>query len=897
MSQKRGDDDFRQEILAHIEIETDRLVEQGIDRETAAAQARRAFGSVMNTQERFYEARHWVWFEHLFRAARQALREMKSSPISTATIVLSLAFGIGFSTAIFSLADQALLRTLPVQEPDRLVQLDWKGRFVGTGMGSIGYGSLIPYPLYRDLRAENDVFTEIFGRSSADVHLTLGGESQPASVELVTGSFFPALGVKPALGRLLATSDDQQRDGHPVLVLSYDFWQSQTGGDPNIVGQTVRINGYPMSVVGVAEAGFRGMDNFQTPAVWVPMMMKRRVTPALGGLDERRARFMHVFGRLKPGVGVAEAKAQLQPWFKAYLEADTQREGWPLLSAQQSSEYLASTLDLLPGGQGDTSLQTYLMEQPILILVACTSLILLLACLNVANLSLARALARRRTIALRSALGASRWRIVAERLVESAMIAGIGCLLGTALASPLIQALLSFLPQIAVSGSAFVADLDLRVLAFAIGITAFTTVLCGVGPALYAASVRPVVAIKEQAAAVAGGLGLRKALVVAQFALALLLLIGAGLFARTLGTLRAQGPGFSTNNLLMFRVSPINDGYAPAEGKQVVKRLLAGIRSLPDVANAGALRMEMLRLGGWNNAVTVDAGERIATKNLGMNAVTPGLFSTFGVRITRGRDFDDHDDREGNDFDIRSAIVNEEFVQQYLPNRNPIGARIGFGDEPGADTSIEIVGVVSSFHNWRLREAEPLVFFPMWEVAVTEGTFYVRSRSSSEETARSLRAAVARIDPALTVYSMRTIDHQLDRLLNTERLLATLAITFASVATFLAMIGLYGVLSFSAVRRTREIGIRLALGSSSGAASGLIVREAAWLAMIGAAIAIPSAWLLGRFVESQLFGVRPMDAPTIGFAAGILVAVCLVAAAIPARKAGRVDPLTTLRAD
>ncbi len=833
-------------------------------------------------------------FGSILRDLRFASRKLVQSPGVTAAIVVSLALGIGFNTAIFSLADQALVRTLPITEPERLVQLDWNGRFVGNGMGNVGIGSLIPYPLYRDLREENEIFEDMLGRAPADVHLAIGNESEPASVEIVTGSYFPTLGVRPALGRLLDDTDDLQVDAHPVVVLSYDYWQSRVGGDPSIVGKTTRINGYPMTVIGVAEQGFRGMDWFQSPALWVPMMMKSRVTPVWSGLDERRARFMHAFGRLKPGMGRERAKAGLQPWFKAYLHADTEREGWPQLTEQQTSEYLGSTLDLLPGGQGDTFLRSYIIEKPILILVAATSLILLLACLNVANLSLAKALARRRETALRTALGASRQRILAEQLIESAVLASAGCLAGALLAPPIIRAMLSFLPQFYAAGPALSADLDIRVLLFAAGVTALTTILSGAAPALYAASVRPVTALKEQASSIAGGLGFRKALVVGQFALALILLIGAGLFAQTLGTLRALGPGFSTANLLMFRLSPLNDGYSVPESKPLVRRVLAEVQALPDVEHAGVLRMEMLRLGGWSNPVTVQSDQRIVTEVLGMNAVTPGFFQALAAPITRGRDFNERDSRDDSRWVLRSAIVNEEFVKQYLPNVDPVGARLGIGGRPETVAGAEVVGVVKTFHNFGLREPEPLVFFSLWEISVDGGTFYVRSRSSSE-AAGSIRAAVRRIDPSLTVHSLRSVDDQLDRLLTTERMLATLACAFAVLATFLAMIGLYGVLSFSAAQRTKEIGIRLALGSPRWAASGLIVQEAAVLALVGVGIALPVSWALGRLIETQLFGVRPMDAATIAGAAAVLAVVCIAASAAPARKAGSVSPLEALR--
>ncbi len=895
---KRADEDFRDEIESHIEIEADRLVEEeGLDRAQALDAARRAFGNVTVSRERFYESNRWMWLDTLVRDVRYALRQMRRAPVSTAAIVMSLALGIGATTAIFSLADQALFRALPVAEPDRLVQLDWNGEFVGSGMGSVGRGSLIPYLLYRDLREENDVFEDLFARSPADVHLSAGEESEPATVELVTGSYFPTLGVRPAVGRLLGDLDDSVPDTLAVVVLSYDYWVNRFGADPNVVGRKVRINDYPMTVVGVAEQGFHGIDWNAAPALWVPTMMKSKVTPSMGGLVERRARFLHVFGRLKPGVSREQAQARLQPWFKAYLAADTEREGWPGASEERMQRYLASSLDLLDAAHGPTHVRRQL-EQPVLILLAASAMILLLACLNVANISLARVLARRRTTAMRAALGASRRRVLLEQLVESALLAAVGCTAGALLAPYIGRVLLSYVPQQGAGNLALTTDLDLRVLGFTLAAAALTTIVSGSAPALYAASIRPMEALKRQSGSVAAGLGLRKALVVGQFAIALVLLVGAGLFARTLATLRASGPGFPTTNLLMFRVDPQSDGVDEKTAKPLFRRLLAELRTAPGIDRVGLGRWEMLSGGGWNNPVTlVASGNRSVTDNLSMNAVSPGFFETLGVAVTRGRDFSERDSRDDSEWALRSAIVNEEFVRRYVRGGDPIGARIGMGPRPDTVADIEIVGVVSTFHDVGLREPEPQVFFPLWERSVEAGTFYVRSRGSSSDATSSIRAAATLVDPRLTVVSMRTIDDQLDRLLATERMLTTLASAFAVAATLLAMIGLYGVLSFSAASRTKEIGIRLALGATRWAAGGMIVREAAVLVLVAVAISLPAIWALGRLVESQLFGVEALDAVTVAGAAAILAVVCLGASAIPARRAGSVDPLDALRSE
>lgn len=890
---KREGDDFNEEIKAHIQLETDRLVEEGHSRREAEMAARRGFGNVTGSRERHYEAGRWLLMDNLKADVRYALRRIRKSPVWSATVILSLALGIGFNTAIFSLADQALLRALPVKEPDRLVLLDWNGTFIGGGNGP---EHLIPHLFFRDLRKENDVFEDMFARYATEVQLKTDGEAESAEAEIVSGSYFPTLGVRAAAGRLLGDEDDLQPEAHPVVVLSFDYWKNRLSGDPKIVGKRVLMNNYPMTVVGVAEQGFHGVDWGRAPAIWVPIMMKRVATPSWNALQDRRTRWLNVFGRLKPGVSPEQAKAQLQPWFKAYLMADTQREGWPQTTPAQMRDYLASTLDLLPGAAG-YSFMRGMMRQPMLVLLAATALILLLACLNVANLSLAKALASRRATALRAALGASRRRILIEQLVESALLASAGCLAGVLLAPVVSRVVLSFLPQQGEANVALKSDLDLRVLLFAFAITGLATLLSGAAPALYAASVQPLNALKQQSNAVAGGLGLRKALVVGQFALASILLIGAGLFARTLANFRAQGPGFPTANLLMASVDAAASGLNASESKPLIKRLLTEIQSAPGVEKAGVAQFQLLTGGGFNNPVTVQAKERFVTENMAMNSISPGFFEALGAPIIRGRDFNERDSTDDTKWSFQSAIINEEFAKRYFNNADPLGARVGIGTAPSIVPNIEIVGVVKTFQDFGMRSPEPEIFFPLWQRDVPRGAFYIRARGSSQAAASSIRAVVRRVDPSLSALMFRTVDDQLDRLLISERMLSILAGIFAAVATFLAMIGLYGVLSFSAASRVKEIGVRLALGASRWEAGRVIIREAGVLAVAGLAIALPASWALGRLIESQLFGVRPMDALTIAAAGVILTLVCLIAGAVPARKAALVSPLEALRAD
>ncbi len=899
MSGKRKDQDFYDEIEAHLRLEVEQLISEGMDPGEAALAARRAFGNVTSSRERFYESNRVMWLETLVRTSLYALRQMMGAPVSTAVILISLTLGVGLNTSMFSLTDQALARSLPIPQPESLVQLQWEGTFVlgGSGMGNVGYGHLIPFPLFRKLEREAPGLEKPFARSSARVHLGTQGGAQPVNAELVTGSFFSSLGIQPALGRLIDGSDDRSPDGHPQVVLSNAFWQSQFGGDPDILGEAVRINGFPMTIIGVAAPGFYGMDWGQPTAVWIPMMMKARVTSGWTGFEEHRARFAQVYARLPIGATREQIQQRLAPWFQDYLLTDTQRSDWPVVTEDQLLGFLDSKLRLLSGAQGQAHLAKR-MERPMLILLGAAGLVLLLGCLNVANLSLARALTRRRATALRTALGASRRHILGESLVESAIFAVLGTGLG-ALSAPWVSRFTLALLLEGTSGRvAISANLSGRVLLFTVVLTGLITILAGMAPAFFAASVHPIGALRQGGAGAAHGVHLRKVLVVGQFALALILLIGAGLFARTLGTLRSGGPGYPTDNLLMFRISPANDGYDRVEAKVLLRRIQERLRQLPDTAEVGLAAWEMLTGGGWNNPVTVaTAGGRIATdQSLPMNGVTPGFFDALGVSLLYGRAFT-AGEVTSDKWAPSVAIVNQEFVDRYLEGASPLGDHLAFGTAPDADPRIEIVGVVQSFRDFRLREPEAMIFFPLWQLMPDNATFFLRTRTASETAGETLRKSIRDLDPALTVLSLRTLDDQLDRLLLKERLLATLVSTFAILATLLAMIGLFGVLSFSAERRTKEMGIRRALGATRWSTGALILREAMALALTGLAVALPASWALGRLIDSQLFGVTSTDLSTIAIASTALLFVALGAAALPAFKIGQLRPLDVLRRD
>jgi predicted permease len=828
--------------------------------------------------------------EQLRYDVRHAVRGLLRDRAFTAIALLSVGLGVGANSAIFSLVDQALFRQLPVREPERLVLLSWNGAFVGSGWGS---GNLQSHPMFKDLKAENQVFDGVFARHPTQVHLSVDGEPAPVNAEIVSGNYFGVLGVRPARGRLFEESDDVQPGAHPVVVVSYDYWKNHLGGREDLVGRKVLVNSFPMSVVGVAAAGFRGMDWGEVPSLWIPTMMKKEATPDFDWLDDRRGRWLHVFGRLKPGLSAAQAQAGLQPWFKAMLEADTRREGWPQVTEEQRRRFLASSLDVLPAAHGRSDLRQRL-EKPLFVLLTATGLVLLLACLNVANLCLARAFARRRETAVRLALGASRGRIVRELLVQSALLALAGAFVGLILAPVVSAGLISFLPD----PVDLRAGVDMRVFAFALAVALSTGLLFGLVPALQASRAQPGFTLKEEASSVAGGMGLRKALVVGQIALALVLLIGAGLFVRTLSNLRAQGPGFDTTNLVTFHVDTARSGYRQPRGERLLLDLLAALRARPDVEHAASSGSRLLGGGSWNTSLTIQSDRRFVTDRVAhINAVSPGFYATLRAPLLAGRDFDERDARTGSETAFRHAIVNESFARRYFGDRSPIGARLGFGNRPDTRTEMEIVGVVKTFSYRGLREVDDQVFVPFLERTNGGSNYYVRTRTHSKQAFASIRAAAAALDPALPVDALRTLDDQLDRALSNERLLAILATAFAALAVILAVVGLYGVTSFVVTRRTREIGIRMALGATREAALWLVMRDTGILVIGGIAIALPAVWGLGRLIESQLFGVGALDGATIAACAALVVLAALAAAAVPASRASSLNPVEALRCE
>ncbi|MBV8842801.1 MAG: ABC transporter permease, partial [Bryobacterales bacterium] len=680
----------------------------------------------------------------------------------------------------------------------------------------------------------------------------------------------------------------------PLVVLSYGFWKTQFASAPDVIGRKVLVNRNPMTVIGVAAPSFRGIDVGEVPSLWIPAAMAAQAIPGFDGQLDRRMRWMQVLGRLRADVTAAQAQAGLQPWFKAMLDEDTRRAGFPRVTAERRKQFLASTLTLTPAPQGHSPLRRRL-AQPLWVLLAATAVLLGLACLNVAGLFIARGSAREREISTRLALGASRGRIGRQLLADSALLAFTGGTLGVLLAPLALQALIGFLPR-DVAANALHATVDLRLLLFTLLVSVVAGVLSGFAPALQTGRNSFILALRERGGTGFGGVRLRKAIVAVQIAFTLVLVTGGALFVRTLTGLMAKGPGFETSSLVSFGIDPRRNGYTEKETNQLIRRIYDELRAAPGMQSSAITVTQLLTGGAWSNPVTIQTNVRSTTdRDVNMNAVSPGFFATLGIRVIAGRNFDDRDSRPLGEAGYRSAVVNESFVKRYLGGRNPLGARIAPGDGPDVKPNIEVVGVVADFSYRGLREESEQAYFPIFENERPGGTFYVKIRGTPEGAFQSIRAIVHSADPALPIAYFRTLREQVNRSLNTERILAALSASFATLALLLSLVGLYGVMSFVVTQRTREIGVRLALGATRSSTVWLMLRDALVMIAVGIVIALPCVWALGRLVESQLYDVKPTDPAAIATATLILCSAALGAAFIPARRASAVNPTEALR--
>jgi putative ABC transport system permease protein len=882
------DEERARELDAYLAQEIDDNLARGLTPGQARAAAHRKLGNATRIREEIYTMNSLGFIETLWQDLRYGARLLRRNPTFAAVAILTLALGTGANTAIFQLVDAVRLRSLPVDHPEQLAEVRIVKSPNGRTGSFMGRWPMLTYPLYLEIKNRQQVFADLIAWSATSFDLAQGGEEQPTQSLWVTGNFFSTLGVRPAAGRLLAPSDDVKGCA-PVAVLGYAFWQRRYAGDPSVAGRSLLLDGHRFEIVGVASQEFYGVDVGRAFDIAAPICTEPIFRGANSGLDKRDIWFLGGIGRLKPGVTVEQAGAHLAGLSKGILRATVAAR----YSAVDARDYLEMEIGTRPAAGGVSGLRrTY--GESLTILLAVTGIVLLIACANLANLMLARATAREREVAVRLAIGASRRRIVRQMLSESLLIAAIGAAAGVLVARVFSRSLVAFLST---SDSPMFVELpfDWRVFAFTAAVAVAACLLFGVTPAIRATRTPPGATMKSGSRGMMDGrerFGVRRALVVLQVALSLVLLVGALLFARSLLNLTSMDPGFRQDGVLTvalnYRKADIPEDARGALNARIVER----IRAIPGVV--GAAQVFTTPVGGnfWNNRIVV--GGDLQKDYVNFNSVGAGYFDALGIRLVAGRNFDARDTPQSP----RVAIVSESFVRKFLAGRDPLGQSFQIEPAPGQTPPfIRIVGIVKDTKYADLREP----FTPLAHVAATQEerpgpnlTIVVRASTSLAPVTAAATRAVAEINPAITVQyqSMKT---QVEQSLLRERLMATLSGFFGGLAVLIATIGLYGVMSYMVARRRMEIGVRMALGADGGTVVRMIVREAAALLGAGLVIGAILSVFAARAAETFLYGLKPGDPSTIALSMAGLAAVTLLASWVPARRASRLPPTVALR--
>ncbi len=832
----------------------------------------------------------------LLQDFKYSLRALRKSPGFAAAAIATLALGIGANAAIFALVDKILIRTLPVRRPEELVLLRSPGPKQGRTWSDGDDDASFSHPMYRDLaRRSGEAFVGLLGELPFDASIAARGETDRAGGELVTGNYFGLLGVPPALGRVLGESDDVAPGAHPVVVLSHSYWQRRFGGDPGVLDRQIVVNGRPLTVVGVAAAGYTGIQVGAHADLFVPMMMKAQMTPYWNGLDDPKDYWLQIVGRLKPGVSRRDAERRLAPTYRALLQDLLPRiEGWDEV---RKKEFLNRKIELLPGARGRLVMQRG-VGKPLASLMAMVSLVLLIACSNLAGLLAARGAARQREYGIRLAIGAGRAQLLRQSVVECLVFTVAGGALGLVLASWLLHALVSSYPTDSEVVQA-AAAIDPRVLAFGAAVSLVAGFLFGVGPAYRAARLDPARTLRGQGRGVASpareALRFRSGLVTAQVALTLVLLVTAGMFAESLRNLGRVNLGLKVDHVISFALSPGLTGYDSARTQALARRLTDDLRALPGARSATAAQIGTLTGNDSGGGVKTDGTELSRDLSYARrNRIGPDYFVTLGIPLRLGRSIQWTDDARAP----KVAVVNETFANRFFP-RGAIGGRFRFGGGPNDRPDIEIVGVVADSIGSSVDEKPvPYAFMSYMQYPdLSRLTFYVRTEQAPETLGSAVREAVKRIDPQLPVDDVKTLSAVLDESLTTERITMLLSASFAILATLLAAIGIYGVLAFAVAQRRQEIGVRMALGADPGRVRRMILGEVGRFLLIGGLVGVPAAYALARVVQSILFGVGAANWRVFLAGVAVLAAVALLAGYLPARRASRVDPLDALRSE
>jgi predicted permease len=826
---------------------------------------------------------------------RLAFRSLLRTPIATTVAVLSVALGIGANVAIFSIYDQVLMRDLPVHQPDRLVNLvspGPRGGSISCGQGG-PCDEIFSYPMFRDLEKAQQVFTGIAAHRDFGASVAYGGASEGGDGMLVSGSYFPVLGLAPHLGRLLGPDDDRVRGSGQVVVLSYDYWRRRFGAQPDVLGKTIIVNGQALAVVGVAPAGFHGTTLGFRPIIYAPIAMRELLVARWRGLDDRRSYWAYLFARLKPGVTAEDARTSLNVPYRAILtevEVPLQKN----ISPATLERFSRMELQLLPGAHGQSRLPAR-ARQPLLLLFGVTAIVLVICCANVANLLLARAAARTSEMAVRLSIGAGRKDLVAQLLTESVLLGLMGGAAGLVVSRWTLTAMGAILPPGQVD--IFELQLDGRMLAFAAALSVGTGILFGLFPAIHTTRPHLMTALKANAGQPAGArtaARFRVSLATVQIALSMALLVAAGLFVKSLANVSRVNLGLDTEKLVVFGVAPALSGYSSDRTRQILETIENRLSTYPGVSAVTTTRVRLLsgdssmsdfRLEGVSYTPDDD-------DSASYNVVGADYLRTLGIGLVAGREFSTSDTAGTPNV----AVVNEAFLQKFHLGRDVIGRRLQrMGRSEGFD--IEIVGIAAnSAYDEVKDEPAALVLLPYRQDPNLAGAeFYVRTRAAEEDLLAAVPQLVRDVDPTLPVARLRTMTAQIKENLLIDRFVTTMSAAFASVATLLAALGLYGVLAYTVAQRTREFGLRMALGADAGAVRRMVLRQVGVMTVAGAAIGLVSALALGRAAESLLFQMNARDPWVFGAAGLALTVVALLAGYIPARRAASVDPMTALR--
>jgi len=915
------------EMRDYVEHAAEQKMRAGMSREQALRAARAEFGSTEAVKDYVRDAGWERAIDSVGSDLRFACRMMRRSPGFTFIVVVMLALGIGANTALFTVVDAVLLKPLPVKNPNELVLMVWDAPTRGVPMAG-GYdgtassddsptghleGTSFPYRAFELMQAQKATFSDVVAFCPIEqLNLIVDGSAEVASGQFVSGSYYRGLGVEAWRGRTLTELDDKA-GAPPAAVITWRYWQRRFGGEQSAIGKTVTINNASFTIVGVTPPAFAGaLEMWESADVSIPISADPLVHPDNQEVGKTSLYWLRMMARLQPGVSREQAQARMEPVFRqSVLEAwnaagDKERVGSTTLGERDYPNLMVN-----PGARGDEFARRQ-FRQPLMLLTIVVGLVLLIACINVANLLLARSSARQQEFAMRVALGASRGRLVRQLLTESLLLSAFAGTAGALMAVWGKELLIQWAAWIR-RGAALQADVDLRVLGFAVAISVLTGILFGVAPALRAGGTRLAPGVKVQI----GHAGRSRAmtgrlLIVAQVAVSLVLLVAAGLFLRTLRNLQHVDPGFARDHLLLFRVKPEANGYTAATIQPLYQRLLETLGTIPGAQGVALSRHGLLGSSRRAQAIYLGPSNQHNGEIVDVNVVSAGFFDTMGIPLLLGRGIRESDANGA----MRVLVVSEKFVKDYFPKENPIGQQVWFGGggegngrpfrrhltkQPN-DRAFQIVGVARDTKYVDLRtEILPTVYWPAAQEAMPQANFEVKYRGDESQIVTAVRQAVHQVDPRLPIFELRTQAEQADESVGEERMFANLSASMGALALLLAAVGLYGIMSYNVGRRTAEIGVRMALGARQGDVVRMVLRESFVLVAIGMALGIPaaaaSAKAASKVLEDLLYGIKPTDPLSFALAVGTLIVVALLAGYLPARRAAKTDPMVALRCE